>query len=30
MFRDNKMVQIKVAIQYTFLHIDTHNDTNNF
>ena len=30
MFRDNMMVQVKVAIQYTFLHIDTRNDTYNF
>ena len=30
MFRDNKMVQVKVAIQYTFLHVDTHNDTYKF
>ena len=24
MFRDSEMVQVKIAIQYTFLHVDTH------
>ena len=24
MFCDSKMVQVKIAIQYTFLHVDTH------